>query len=632
MVRDIDQTTSLQQTIDSCLTMSHPKSVFLYAGAGSGKTRALVEAMRMFRAKYSDEFRSSAKQVAVITYTNAACNEIRHRIEYDPIFAVSTIHSFAWDLIRSYSPDIRTWLKANLDKELHELEVQQTKGRAGTKATAERAVQIEGKKERLERLNSIYYFTYNPNGENVGKNSLSHAEVISISAAFLNDKPLMQQILIRKFPVLLIDESQDTQKDLIDAFFAIQKAHSTHFCLSLFGDTMQRIYADGKVGLAEAVPPDWSKPAITINYRCPKRVVRLINKVREGVDAHTQQARQDAPEGFVRLLLVQDSEALNKTAVELEIANRMADITSDKEWAGASRDIKVLTLEHHMAARRGGFKEFFEPLYKVSRFRTGLLDGTLSGIPFFSQQILPLVTALRAGDKFATAQVVKKHSPLVAFDMLKASKSPLEDVHKADQATMALWKLWDAGADPILLEILKKVAADRLFSIPEPFAPILKVAESANANVTTHQPEKDTEVNSDINAWEQALAAPFSCMEAYVQYISDKSPFGTHQGIKGLEFPRVMVILDDNEARGFMFNYEKLLGAEEPSPTDRKNEQEGKETSLDRTRRLFYVTCSRARSSLAVVVYTTEIRKIAEHMHASGWFGTDEIIELAGSQ
>ena len=136
MVRDIDQTTSLQQTIDSCLTMSHPKSVFLYAGAGSGKTRALVEAMRMFRAKYSDEFRSSAKQVAVITYTNAACNEIRHRIEYDPIFAVSTIHSFAWDLIRSYSPDIRTWLKANLFKELHELVVQQTKGRAGTKATA----------------------------------------------------------------------------------------------------------------------------------------------------------------------------------------------------------------------------------------------------------------------------------------------------------------------------------------------------------------------------------------------------------------------------------------------------------------------------------------------------------------
>ena len=46
--------------------------------------------------------------------------------------------------------------------------------------------------------------------------------------------------------------------------------------------------------------------------------------------------------------------------------------------------------------------------------------------------------------------------------------------------------------------------------------------------------------------------------------------FGTHQGVKGLQFDRVLAILDDDEARGFLFSYEKLFGAKETSDTDKK--------------------------------------------------------------
>jgi len=90
----------------------------------------------------------------------------------------------------------------------------------------------------------------------------------------------------------------------------------------------------------------------------------------------------------------------------------------------------------------------------------------------------------------------------------------------------------------------------------------------------------------------------------------------------------VMVILDDNEARGFMFSYDKLFGAKEPTLRDQQNAEEGKETAVDRTRRLFYVTCSRAQSSLAVVVYTVEKEKIAAHLKNAGWFEDDEIIDI----
>ena len=72
------------------------------------------------------------------------------------------------------------------------------------------------------------------------------------------------------------------------------------------------------------------------------------------------------------------------------------------------------------------------------------------------------------------------------------------------------------------------------------------------------------------------------------------------------------------KARGFMFSYEKLLGAKALTNTDEKNRLEGKDTSVDRTRRLFYVTCSRAQRSLAVIVYTKEADKVASHMSSVG--------------
>ena len=191
------QTSELSTVMANCLNLENPKSFFLFAGAGSGKTRALVEAMKMFRQKYGQEFRLSARKVAVITYTNAARDEIKHRIDYDSIFEVSTIHSFAWKLIQTYHKDIREWLSHNLKMKIKALEEKQQKGRAG-KASDDRAVQIGQKQKRLERLDTIKYFTYNPNGENIGKNSLNHTEVISIAAEFLTDRLLMQRILIRK--------------------------------------------------------------------------------------------------------------------------------------------------------------------------------------------------------------------------------------------------------------------------------------------------------------------------------------------------------------------------------------------------------------------------------------------------
>lgn len=629
-IQDNNLDNHVDEIIYDCLNLENPKSFFLFAGAGSGKTKSLVEVLKKIRKDKRQHLKLNRQQIAIITYTNAACNEIKHRLENDSIFSISTIHSFVWELIRNFNTDIKGWLKINLENEISELNQQQTKSRGITKTSIDRAKKIESKTKRLKNLDEIIRFTYNPNGDNITKDSLNHSEVISIGAYFLLNKSLMQDILIRKYPVLLIDESQDTKKELIEAFFIIQKNKSKYFSLGLFGDTMQRIYSDGKENLDRNLPEDWVKPVKKMNHRCTKRIITLINKIRSSIDIQEQVPRIEKEDGFVRFFIVPQSYH-NKAEIEDNITQKMALITTDELWSGKGAEIKILTLEHHMAARRMGFSELYEPLYKIDKYRTGLLDGTLPGIHFFTQFILPIIKAKQSEDDFGVARIVKKYSPLLKKEVLKNSSLQIEIIKRSNAAVISLFSLWNNNVDPKLIEILQNVSNSGLFPIPDSLIPIATRNEKEQEVAKEYEIKENDELIDNeekdemIDAWDSALSSSFAKIEAYYEYISDKAKFGTHQGVKGLEFSRVMVILDDEEARGFMFSYDKLIGVKAPTPADLKNFEDGKETSIDRTRRLFYVACSRAINSLAIVVYSENPELVKTNVIKEGWFDENEI-------
>ena len=610
------------------------KSFFLFAGAGSGKTRSLVNAAKALRAHSGDNFRIHQQRLGIITYTNAACDEIKSRLEFDPLVEVSTIHSFVWSLIKGFHLDIKKWLNENLKTEVAELEEKQQKGRPGTKAAKIREEAIEAKKNRIATLDGIKRFTYSPNGDNRGKDSLNHSEVIKIGADFLSTKSLMQKIFTNKFPVLLIDESQDTNKFLMESFLEVQRAHPKHFALGLLGDTMQRIYGDGKPDLGQDLPDDWAKPIKQMNHRCPLRIIKLINKVRADVDGQSQKHRSDKEKGVVRLFIF-DSSATNKPECENRAAKRMAEVTGDPLWDGAETERKTLIIEHHMAARRMGFHLMFEPLYKIDNLRTGLLDGTIPGLRIFSELALPLLKAMRRDDNFSVSAIVRKHSPLLRKKtLLEHSENQKGQIKSAKDATNKLLELWNADENPTFLEVLRNIAETGLFEIPDTLLPFASPSEPQREEPDPDHVEDSLEEDVDpgLEAWEAFLATPFLQIEFYQNYVTGRATFETHQGVKGLEYPRVMVVIDNSETRGFLFNYEKFIGAESLTSTDTKNESEGKETSNDRTRRLFYVTCSRAQKSLAIVVYTANPGKVREHVISKDWFESNEIEELEAIQ
>lgn len=597
--------------IQECILSTPPKSFFMFAGAGSGKTRSLINTLEYLDTQKGAYLSEHGKQVAVITYTNAACDEIERRLQYKPIFSVSTIHSFLWEMIRNFQIDIKNWVIASIQFDIDDLVSKQAKGRGGV-AAAKRTEKIEKKRKRLENLQHVTRFTYNPNGDNVGIDCLSHEEVVKIGSELIATEETLQEILVAKYPFLLIDESQDTKKELVDALLCVYQNHKDHWLMGMFGDTMQRIYTDGKDRLDDVIPIEWVRPVKIMNHRSAKRIVSLANEIRKFVDDKKQQPRSDAQEGVIRLFI--SSINSDKERIENEAANQMSVISRDENWV-ESAGYKSLILEHHMAANRFSFSGLFTPLNDSGVFDTALRSGEIAEISFLANTVLPLINAYREDNEFEIAKILRHKSPLLAKKRLISQptqqQQKLESVEKAANALFALWK--DSSV-PSCIEVLRNIKASGLFEVTDRVDDILDESYTGN--------------DAKVLALKSALNVSFEELERYVLYVTERTRFATHQGIKGLEYPRVMVVLDDADAKGFLFSYEKLFGVKEKTTTDIKNEKEGKDTSLLRTARLFYVACTRAKESLAVVVYSENPNKVKDTAVSKGWFSESEIIFL----
>lgn len=94
---------------------------------------------------------------------------------------------------------------------------------------------------------------------------------------------------------------------------------------------MQKVYQDGKDHLEDAIPKEWSFPIKIMNHRSSKRVVALANSIRRLNDDKVQQARSDAVAGLVRLFIVDLNS--DKESTEEIVSERMAELTSDRNWA-----------------------------------------------------------------------------------------------------------------------------------------------------------------------------------------------------------------------------------------------------------------------------------------------------------
>ena len=86
----------VDEQIKQCLDLQAPQSFFLFAGAGSGKTRSLVNALDHVRHTVGKKLRRHGRKVAVITYTKAARDEIIRRTQFTNSQPVGHGHQMNW--------------------------------------------------------------------------------------------------------------------------------------------------------------------------------------------------------------------------------------------------------------------------------------------------------------------------------------------------------------------------------------------------------------------------------------------------------------------------------------------------------------------------------------------------------
>ncbi len=598
----------------------------MVSGAGSGKTTSIIKALDHLRNTRGLSLRQRAKKIACITYTEVAVGEIWGDVGNDPLFHVSTIHSFLWSALKPFQADIASWVGCRLDQKITDTEarIAAFTSRTHEKTRVQAAADIERYSDQKLRLSSVGHFTYGV-GSHYSKGILGHDDVIRLSTELIRTQPLIAKIVGQKFPFVFVDESQDTAPDVVEAFKTISRVLGSKFCLGFIGDPMQKIYTTG----AGAIEPlaGWQTITKPENFRCPMAVLSVINNIRAGGDGLAQTGGKTelvgeerlSVQGTAKLLIVPKDDRSGRL-----IAARqwLADQHADPLWLSdePAADVKVLVIAHRMAASRLGFGGLYDAFHdKTSdELKDGFDDGSHWSIKPFLKLLIPLVLASGAGDHFEVMNLLRRFAPALQREHVRANALP-SILKGLDERVKALAESCDATSSIPAFEALRHLRDESIFRLDDRLL----------AAMAEYDPSISPTDTGDAAALQKLLHIPMRELWGYRTYIEKESPFATHQGVKGAEFSRVLTVLDDEEGRHNQFSYGKLFRITPPSDRDRANLSEGSETTFDRTRRLLYVCSSRAGKDLAVVFFADDPAEAYAAIEAIGLFPPEDIHNLA---
>ncbi len=613
--------TQTDKALRERLSKNGTRHFIMIAGAGSGKTTSLIKALNHLKKSCGREMQRLGQQIACITYTEVAVEEISNDVGHDPLFHVSTIHSFLWSVIKPFQNDLHAWVHERLLEKISVAQAKIDKPRTRDATKVKERDNIIRYKQQLEAINTVKRFTYST-GSDYANGVLGHSDILKLGPYLIVEHELMRTIVAQRFPVIFVDESQDTWPDFVNALKILAENSTQKFCLGFFGDPLQKIYMTGVGDIAQE--ENWQVIKKPENFRCPISVLNVINRIRAEADGLQQtRGRMIDTEGV--LTPVQGTARLFIVPADDQRSGRLRGIrtwlsehNNDPLWLSDEEegDVRMLVIVHRIAAHRLGFPNLYSALNDRApdNLKTGIIDGTAWIVRPLLRYLLPLLNAYRLGDDFKVMALLRQYCPRFEFERLvDHDTATLLESLKADISYLNDQLL---DNDTVKIgDIIKFVNDCELAELDERFEPVL-----TNFNLGSAIPENTPE-NSPLRFMDCFAKE----LWGYRTYIEDQSPFSTQQGIKGAEFDRVLVVIDDEESTATSFSYGKYFGLMPLSDRDRENLANGKETVVDRTRRLFYVCCSRAISDLAVVIFSPDVTSTHTIMSAKGYFKNEDI-------
>lgn len=329
----------LQDDLNSCFDQY--TSFVFNAGAGSGKTYALVQCLEHLIKSKSNDLKMHNQKIICITYTNIATNNIKERIGRNDTALVSTIHERLWEIIKKQQPELlkihmealekdieKNKKKLNekqnyavledkdsLDKlifeyrkelyDIYNLKAQEYKKRlpdcfkdnypklinnaSEFKSIVNCVINIKNEKECLLKIQNkqvgynevIYDSKYNT--DRLYKMRISHDTLLEYSCKLIINNPQMCRIIIDNYPYILIDEYQDTSENVIKIMKTLDdyaKSHKRNFVVGYFGDSVQNIYPDGVGNQLNEIHSGLEQISKKFNWRSRFEIITVANRIR----------------------------------------------------------------------------------------------------------------------------------------------------------------------------------------------------------------------------------------------------------------------------------------------------------------------------------------------------------------
>lgn len=548
------------------------QSFLLEAGAGAGKTYSLVKALRFLIEKNQLNFPKRYQKVACITFTNVAKDEIEARTDRSPLIYCDTTHGFCWSLISGFQKQLRDML-------------------AEQSNWAERIEEAGGLGSR------IVEYTLGYRNIKDGRISIHHDDVLPLTIALMrNDK--FRRLIAARYPVILIDEYQDTDADFVESI-------KTHFLgqegapvFGFFGDHWQKIYGGGCGKIEHQSLKCIGKEA---NFRSVPTIVDCLNRMRPQLP---QAVKNPDDQGTVKIFHTNNWVGARLTGghwggdlpsdVSHTALEKVLTLLEQQEWDLSSAKTKILMLTHRVLASEQGYSS----LAGIFRYNEAYTNKDHGHIAFFIDLLEPACEAF----------VARKYGQM--FEALGGKVPALKSHADKERWSEAMETLVNLRTTGTVGDVIAHLRGTRRPRLPEKL-------ELRERELEKFDKASGEEMPLALSELEALHSVPYQEIIALTKYHDGHSPFETKHGVKGAEFENVVVVV----GRGWnLYNFNEMLELSQ----DIERIPAKRQDAYERNRNLFYVACSRPKKRLTLL-FTQALSETALAT-LEAWFGA-EVVE-----
>lgn len=517
------------------------RSFRVEAGAGSGKTYSLNRVIEWIQANKWNDYHQQKQNVICITYTNAAVDVISQRLSQDSFILPSTIHSFAWNAIKKYQSTLISIIENDASL-------------TTTKTDFSKVLEIR--------------YTLGHRYVSQGVHYLHHNDVLKLFCTLL-DNAKFRRVFSDNYPLILIDEYQDSYKPIITRFINFFIAEGVGPQFGFFGDAWQTIYqTNNACGAIEHSNLQEIKKGS--NFRSAPRIVKLLNDIRPDLP---QQSAIDNFEGEVVVVTCDDFSGERRTERTFkddlpaeELKSRLFQLSKHiKKNVTKDENIKILMITHKVLATQQGYERL------LAIIDDGLRDKQDPFLLFFMNGVEPIYEALSTSNM------------QLLFDALGIRRYPI-----TKKAEKMKWKEFESQLNKArngrAIDVINTIVETKLVPIP----PLVE----GYYHLYFDAPDTIYGLDATIR---DVLDLDYSQFKAAIEFLYPESEFSIEHGVKGEEYDNVVFVISKGWNQYQFETYAPMITGKVPIPV-------GKEASYERNRNLFYVCCSRPKKRLFLFV------------------------------